>query len=79
MERNELFDRLNAVFQDVFDDPGLTVSDATVADDVDGWDSLVHITLMQAVEDEFGIRMAMKEIVNLKNVGALADIIQARG
>lgn len=78
MDRKEIFDRLNAVFQDVFDDTALTVTDETVADDVDGWDSLTHITLIQSIEDEFGLRFAMREIVGLKNVGALVDIIASR-
>lgn len=78
MSEKEIFDRLNEVFRDVFDDKSLTVTAATTAKDVDGWDSLVHITLMQAVEDEFAIRLAMREIVGLHNVGDLAAVIAAR-
>ena len=52
MTREEVYERLNAVFADVFDDPELTVNDETTAADVDGWDSLVHITLIDAVEEE---------------------------
>lgn len=75
MTREEVYKRLNAVFQDVFDDPDLTVSDETTAADVDGWDSLVHITLIDAVEEEFDISFDMKTIVKLKNVGEMVDVI----
>ncbi len=75
MTREEVYERLNAVFADVFDDEDLTVNDKTTAADVDGWDSLMHITLIDAVEEEFDISFDMKTIVKLKNVGELVDSI----
>lgn len=78
MNTNELYERLNMVFCDVFDDDSIKVGAATVAADIDGWDSLMHITLIQAVEDEFSIRLAMKDVVSLKCVGDLAETVLAR-
>lgn len=78
MERTEIFDRLNEVFRDVFDDPGITVTDATTAADIDGWDSLMHITLISAVEDEFDVSFPMKDVLAMKNVGDMVDAIAAR-
>lgn len=75
MTREEVYERLNAVFADVFDDDELTVNDETTAADVDGWDSLMHITLIDAVEEEFDIGFDMKTIVKLKNVGEMVDKI----
>ncbi len=75
MTREEVYERLNAVFADVFDDDTLTVNDETTAADVDGWDSLVHITLIDAVEEEFDISFDMKTIVKLRNVGEMVDVI----
>lgn len=76
MERSEIFERLNNVFREVFDDDSITVTDATVAADIDGWDSLMHITLISAVEDEFDISFNMKSVVKMKNVGDMVDIIE---
>ena len=76
MTRAEIYERLNAVFQDVFDDPKLTVNDETTAHDVEDWDSLRHITLLAAVEDEFGIEFSMGQTVSMKNVGEMVDYIQ---
>ena len=75
MTREEVYERINAVFADVFDDDELTVNDETTAADVDGWDSLMHITLIDAVEEEFDISFDMKTIVKLKNVGEMVDKI----
>ena len=75
---NEIYARLNEVFQDVFDDDGLTVNENTTAADVEDWDSLSHITLIAAVEDEFRMKFSMKEVVEMKNVGEMVSIIAAR-
>ncbi|MCR5232870.1 MAG: acyl carrier protein [Lachnospiraceae bacterium] len=77
MSREEIYTRLNEVFRDVFDQDDITVSDETTAADVEGWDSLIHITLMDAVEEEFDIRFDMKTVVKMKNVGEMVDYIIA--
>lgn len=74
----EIFDRLNEVFQDVFDDDSITVDENTTAADIEDWDSLSHITLVSAVEDEFRMKFSMKEVVEMKNVGEMVEIIIQR-
>ena len=50
----------------------------TTAKDVEDWDSLSHITLVAAVEDEFRMKFSMKEVVEMKNVGEMVTLIAAR-
>ena len=75
MDRDEVYETLNEVFRDVFDDPSITVDDSTTSDDVDGWDSLEHINLISAIEQEFGVKFNMGQVVSMKNVGEMVDII----
>ena len=75
MTREEIYGKLNEVFQDVFDDEDIEVNDSTVASDVDGWDLLEHINLIVAVERCFGIKFTMGETTGLKNVGEMVDKI----
>lgn len=75
MSREEVYEKLNEVFRDVFDDDSITVSDTTNADDIEEWDSLEHINLMAAVESEFSVKFSMGQIVTMKNVGEMVDII----
>ena len=74
MERAEVYSRLTDVFRDVFDRE-VALADETTAADVPGWDSLNHITLIGAVEDEFDVKFPMKDVVGMKNVGELVDKI----
>ena len=74
MNRTEIFEKLNEIFRDVFDDD-IAVTDTTSADDIEDWDSLMHITLVSAIEDEFDIKFDMKVVLSLKNVGEMVDVI----
>jgi acyl carrier protein len=78
MTREEVYERLNEVFQDVFDDEEITVNDQTTANDIEDWDSLEHINLIVAVEKCFGMKFNMGEVNTMKNVGAMVDIILER-
>ena len=76
MTRAEIFEKLNEVFKDVFDDDSIVVNEETISNDIDGWDSLQHITLIAAIENEFDVEFEMKDIIKLINVGKLADVIE---
>ena len=78
MSEQEIYERLNEVFRNVFDDDDIEVEAGTTADDIEDWDSLEHINLISAVEDEFGIRFKMGEVSSMKNVGEMVDIIKSR-
>ena len=66
------------MFRDVFEDEDITVNDNTTADDIDDWDSLEHINLINAIEQEFGIKFNMGQIVSMKNVGEMVNIIESK-
>lgn len=76
---DNIYKRLTQVFRDFFDDDSIEIDEDTTADDIDDWDSLSHITLMSAVEDEFGVKFTMGEVSGMENVGEMAEIIRARG
>jgi acyl carrier protein len=79
MADGDLASRLTGVFQHVFSDETLRLSRVTTADDVEGWDSLMHINLIVAVEREFEIRFTTREIAGLQNVGEFMDLIARKG
>lgn len=76
MSREEIFDKLNEIFRDVFDDETIEVKEETTSADIEGWDSLTHISLIAAVEEEFGFKFQMKDVISMKKVGDMVDIIE---
>lgn len=78
MSMDASLEQLQAVFRDVFEDDELTISRETSAEDVDGWDSLMHVSLMINVERVFAVKFSTTQVAALKNVGELMDLIDSR-
>ena len=78
MTEQEILQQLSEVFRDVFDDEGITLRPETTADDIDGWDSQAHVTLVVATEMRFGIRFRTAELESLHNVGDFVHLIHNR-
>lgn len=79
MEREEVYERLNNVFREIFDDDSIVLNDNTTSDDIEDWDSFEHINLVVAVEEEFSFKIPMGKVVTMKNVGEMVDIILELG
>ncbi len=79
MDSKIIYERLNKVFRNVFEDDSIVVTPKTTENDIENWDSLEHMTLIAAVEREFKMKFKMGEIASMKNVGEMAGIVAARG
>jgi acyl carrier protein len=77
MNQPEIIAKLQTIFDDIFlDAPRLTP--ALSAADVPEWDSLIHISLLIAVEKAFAVRFRVGEVEATQNVGEFADLIARR-
>jgi|TARA_B100001971_G_C17783283_1_gene330834 acyl carrier protein len=74
--KENIRNRLNNIFQDVFDDEKIEIFEEMTAEDIDEWDSLMHVTLVLAVEKEFDIRLNASEIGKLQNVGTMLILLE---
>ena len=75
MNRSEIFEKLNEIAQNVFDDENISLNDSTTAKEVDGWDSLTHLIFINEIEVLFNIKFTLGEIQGFKNVGELVDFL----
>ena len=78
MHEQEIYAALTEVFRDVFDDDDITISAATTAEDIPGWDSQAHVNLVVAAETRFGIRFRTAELEALHNVGDFVRLISTK-
>jgi acyl carrier protein len=72
---HDTLERLTEIFRDVFDDDALVIDRATTAHDVEAWDSLMHVSLVVAVEEHFSCRFSSADVASLSNVGELVDLV----
>lgn len=73
---SEVLAKVEEIFRDVFEDDELVVSVATKSEDIEEWDSMMHVGLILGVERAFGIRFTSAEVASLKNVGELIDTVE---
>jgi len=70
-------DRIKNVMSAVFDVPAESLSDQASPHDVSTWDSIKHMNLLLALEDEFDIRFDDAEIPSLVNFRIIAATVKA--
>jgi len=75
MTSDEIISIIQEIFRDVLDDESVEIKRETTAEDVEDWDSLSHINLVVAIENQFDIKIALGELQLLKNVGDMVDLI----
>ena len=76
---DQILERLTNVFQDVFDDDSIVITENSIADDIEEWDSLNQIKIILACEKEFDIKLNARDINTLENVGAMLDHLRKLG
>ena len=69
---------LTPIFQMVFDDDNIMLTELTSSNDIEGWDSMSHVNLILAIENKFKIRFNQKELLLMQNVGDLLQAINSK-
>ena len=75
MEREQILLELNEIFKEIFEDDSIELTEETTANDIEDWDSLTHITIISEVEEHFDMKIEMKDVIGMKNIGEMIDII----
>ena len=75
---DDVHERLEQVFRDVFNDDSLILRDEMTSHDVDGWDSVAHMNLMFTIESAFGIQFIGNELAEFKDIGELKRYLAAK-
>jgi len=75
MNEQQIFDAVQNIFRDNFDDDSLVLTRETTADDIEDWDSLEQINLLTAIEKKFNIKFKLADVRGLKDVGDLLDLV----
>lgn len=77
-ESSEILKRLESIFLDTFIEDNFDFSLETTQYDIGDWDSLNHIRLLTAIEQEFNLEFDIKELEKLTCVSALISVICAK-
>lgn len=76
MNREEVITKLTPIVQKVFTNDSLVLSEDLSAENVPTWTSLSFMQLLTEIQNQFGFKFKMMEILNLQTMGAVIDAIQ---
>lgn len=76
MERNEIIEIIRDVLVTVLKHEKFEMHDELSVADVDGWDSLSHMIIINEIESRFKMRFKLKELNKLRSMGTLIDLVE---
>ena len=72
-------DKLKQILADVFDIDAGAVDDTTSVDTVKEWDSLKHLNLVLALEQQFNITFSVEQTVEILNYPLIKAVLGEHG
>lgn len=76
MTREEIISQLTPIVRAMLKDENLVITDNLSSVNVPTWTSLSFMMLLTEIENRFGFKFKMMEILKLQNMGAIIDSIQ---
>jgi acyl carrier protein len=70
--------KLQSIFQDVFDDPSIRLTSELSPATYPDWDSVATVNLVLSVESEFGVRFTTDQVAGIKSVQNLLDVLETQ-
>ena len=70
--------RLEKVVREIFSLNNERIEDSWTSDDIFEWDSLGHLNLIMAVEKEFDVKFEIEEMLQIKTLGDIDDILKKK-
>lgn len=77
MEREKVFEKVAEIICEVLDAEDLELTEETTANDVEDWDSLSHLSIVNEIETEFKIKFTLAEVQGSKNIGEFINALMS--
>jgi len=74
----DILNQIQEIFRNLIDEEDINLTNETTAEDVEDWDSLVHIQLVVAIEKQFKVKFTASEIEKFNKVGDIVDNVASK-
>ena len=68
-------ENLAKLLSEVLRIPAAEIEDKTSMEELDSWDSLRHMEIIQTIEQSYEIELTADEIVQMTNVGGIKEVL----
>ena len=76
MTRENILEQIQDIVRTRLSNSFINMEESTTASDVDGWNSLVHMEILNDIEEHFKIKFSYQEIMNIETVGNIVDCVE---
>ena len=75
MEKQEIMDKMQSIFREVFNNASIVITPETTAEDVEEWTSLTYMQLITEQQEVFGVKYSLRDMLAFKSVGDMVEFI----
>jgi len=72
-------ERVYKVISQVFNVPIEKINEESSSDNIEAWDSLKHMNMVLALEEEFNVQFGEEQVLEMLNVGLIIEILKEIG
>jgi acyl carrier protein len=69
-------DQVRSIASDIFGVSPDKITPESSPETIETWDSMQHLNLVLAVEEKFGVQLDPEDIEKMKNIGAVAELVE---
>jgi acyl carrier protein len=70
------FEQVRNIASDIFGVAADKITAESSPETIENWDSMRHLNLVLAIEEKFGVQLDPEDIERMKNVGAVAELVE---
>lgn len=78
MNKEAVLSNLEVIFRNVLNNQNISLEPQYTANDVDGWDSITNLYIVDSIEKEFNIKLSLDDILMSRDINDLCDVIIAK-
>ena len=71
-------ERLKNIMANVFGIEVEEINEMTSVDNCEQWDSFQHMSLLVAIEEEFGLNLDDDEVLRMRDFASIIDVLETR-
>ena len=78
MTSSTTFEQLRGIASDIFGVPAQEITESSSPETIESWDSVQHLNLVLAMEEQFGVQFDPEEMDQMKNMGEIAGLLDKK-
>ena len=78
MTSSTTFEQLRGIASDIFGVPATEITESSSPETIESWDSVQHLNLVLAMEEQFAVQFDPEEMDQMKNMGEIAGLLDKK-